>query len=180
MKFLPFALLLVLLASCGADKTEENVTENSGTQQAITEEVWTEIDESLDEMNMDETSMTDETTPMEEEVLADETLGETEEVMIIQESESEVQTVANEVVELTTSYRNPKGNVDMNISYSVDENDIITAISVQSDDYDLSDMNQSLQNDYLGLHISTAADYYKAGSSLSSEAFRDAVRESIY
>lgn len=81
----------------------------------------------------------------------------------------------NEVERVEATYNNPATEVDMVVEYTLDEDDFIQSINASATTFDVSDFNEWIQ--YLvGQPIEEAEEVYVSGSSLSSEAFADAVK----
>ncbi len=84
-------------------------------------------------------------------------------------------TTNNKVEKLDASYKNPKTEVDMVINYSLNENNTIESINVNATTFDVSEFNEKIQ--YLVWEdIEEAEDVYISGSSLTSEAFVDTIK----
>jgi hypothetical protein len=84
-------------------------------------------------------------------------------------------TVENELITLDAGYSNPKGPVDMQISYNVDDAGIIQSIDVSATTYDLTDFNSAAQV-LVGQTLQDAESFYVAGGSLTSDAFTSALK----
>jgi hypothetical protein len=79
---------------------------------------------------------------------------------------------------LDATYTNPQAEVDMKVSYSLDENNNIAEISVDATTYDVSAFNEKIQ--YLvGQPMEEAGNVYISGSSLASEAFTNAIKNNM-
>ena len=122
MKAFYTLILLVFLASCGS----ETVTEDSAMQTPdVVQETVVEIDDSVEALPDTEEVNTDSSPSTGVESIEDE---------VVEEEATEEQ--AEEVVELSTTYNNPKMEVIMDIEYNVDSEGKITEISLTSPNYD--------------------------------------------
>ena len=145
MKLLPIIILLAVLASCGAQTPETDVA-----QEPMDEITIPTDDELLDDMSSDLNEME---------------TGETE---------SDMTSFENEVLEFDAAYRNPAGPVDMIVAMQVQDG-VIQSISASATSYDVSWFSDKLQT-LVGSTVAEAESFYAAGSSLASEAFNNAVK----
>lgn len=90
----------------------------------------------------------------------------------------EKETVENKVEKITTTYKNPKGDVNVDISYSLDADGKIATMEVTSDNYDLTNFNKEVQSQVIG-KTTGEVNVYVAGESLTNDAFNKAVKENI-
>lgn len=104
-------------------------------------------------------------TPVDE-ALVDDIVSEIEELGV---------TAENEIITLDGAYKNPKGDVDMKIDYSVDASGVIQSINVSATTYDLTQFNTSAQ-ELVGKTLTDAESFYVAGGSLTSDAFTTAIK----
>jgi hypothetical protein len=153
MKYFYTLVLIVLLASCTDKSTinENNQTENNDTQ--------TEIQDTTEKTSQD----------IESELSKIE-VSENDEVESNQNEVNE-----NKVVKLDAKYTNPETDVDMTIEYSIDDEGKISTINVSATTYDLTGYNNAVQV-VIGKTIEEAKDISIAGSSLSSAAFKNALK----
>lgn len=119
--------------------------------------------------------VTNEETVEEENTTTEVTNSEIDEAMEETFSEEE----SNEgLTMLDATYTNPQAEVDMKVSYSLDENNNIAEISVDATTYDVSAFNEKIQ--YLvGQPMEEAGNVYISGSSLASEAFTNAIKNNM-
>lgn len=82
-----------------------------------------------------------------------------------------------EVVQLDAFYSNPATEVDMVVSYSLDENGLITYIEANATatPNQIDTMNRWLAT-LIGKSLEEAKTLQVAGASLASEAFRNAIK----
>ena len=80
----------------------------------------------------------------------------------------------NEILEIDAAYRNPGWSVDMVLTIGLN-NGIIQSINATATTYDISDFNEAAQA-LIGKAIEEGEDFYVAGSSLTSEAFNNAIK----
>lgn len=175
MKVFYALFLLVFLASCTTTTVEDTSDTQSNT---ITIETETEDTDTPDEaMETDEEIAN--TEESEEEMDDTETMDSDLETEVSADIDVETdmldEVVENEVITLDASYTNPKGPVDMTVTYSLDENDVIESIEVSATTYDVSGFNAEAQS-LIGQDISAAESFYVAGGSLTSEAFTAAIK----
>lgn len=86
--------------------------------------------------------------------------------------------VESEVEVLDAAYTNPKWPVDMEIEYTLDVNGTIESIDVTATTYDVSKFNTAVQ-DVVGMTLEEASSTYVSGSSLTSSAFNNAIKEAL-
>lgn len=160
MKIFYSTLLLVLLASCG-DATPEQTLDTPEPIPPAVETTTQEIDAATEAM--DDIQESSEQVSEEEIVVAPTPV-----------AEEEVQ--ADTLIELSTTYNNPKIEVVMDIDMTVDENDIIQSISVTSPNYSgMPEFNSGIQA-VVGMSVEEASEYYVSGSSLTTPAFQEALK----
>ncbi len=191
MKAFYALLLLVFLASCGTPVTPDAPKEPvvpSEPQEEVQEDVPAEIDAEAEKIIEElikiwEESSEGDSTEQEAPVEAQEPVGsssetvEPEQVEIQEEEVQEPNTaVESKVVELATSYTNPAGNVDMNISYSLDDSGKISEISVTSPNYKWMVWFNKNAQAVIGMTVEQASEYYVSGSSLTTPAFQKALK----
>lgn len=104
----------------------------------------------------------------------------------VNEMESEMQEFENETMDeekmetIEYSYTNPKQEVNMTISYTTDEKGKISAVNVESADYDLSNFNTAISEKIMGLTLEEASEVSSvSGSSLTTEAFKEAIKTQL-
>jgi len=93
-----------------------------------------------------------------------------------QEESDEQAAVSSEIVTLDAWYTNPKGPVDMQVSYALNSAGTIETISVSATTYDVSGFNSQIQS-VVGMSLEEASDTYISGSSLTSAAFNNALKD---
>lgn len=93
-------------------------------------------------------------------------------------SNDETASTESEVQVLDAGYTNPKGSVDMEVEYTLAEDDTIASIGVTASTYDVSGFNGAIQ-DVVGMTIEEASDTYVSGSSLTSAAFNNALKSAM-
>ncbi|MDD3144826.1 MAG: hypothetical protein PHV23_01820 [Candidatus Gracilibacteria bacterium] len=79
------------------------------------------------------------------------------------------------MVKLDAKYKNPAGDVDMVISYSLDNEGKIEVINLDAPNFDLKDYNTAAQV-LVGKTIEEAKNTGIAGGSLITEAFKKALK----
>lgn len=123
-------------------------------------EVSSEIDAELETMEKEESAPVQDT---ESEVIEP----------IIEEESNEVS--SSELIELSTTYNNPKMEVVMNIAIDVND-DVIESISVTSPNYrGMPEFNTGVQA-VVGMTVAQASEYFVSGSSLTTPAFHAALK----
>ena len=148
MKFIPIAVLLLILASCNHnhDHSEDSQVENQetiNTSATSDDDFLDELDQEMDNLwdtNWDEASMSG----------------------------------WNEVLSLNVTYNSPGGNHSMTVALKL-EDWVIQSIEATSSEWVRTGFNESLQTLVWGT-IEDAENFYAAGSSLASDAFTDAVK----
>lgn len=178
MKVFYALFLLVFLASCTKSVEDTNTQAvDSDTNIEATEVMDTSDEPTEDDMMDDEEDAN--TKESEEEMDDTEAMDNNLEAEVSADIDTETdmldEVVENEVVTLDASYTNPKGPVDMTVTYSLDENDVIESIEVSATTYDVSGFNAEAQS-LVGQDISAAESFYVAGGSLTSEAFTAAIK----
>ncbi len=81
----------------------------------------------------------------------------------------------NEVIKIDAKYNNPKWEVDMLVSYVLDSNWIIESMDISASNFDLSNFNSEAQI-LIWKTIDDAKQFEVAGGSLTTEAFRNALK----
>ena len=164
MKYIYMLMVVLVLASCVKNteiEVENNIdnikTENEQVEDKELEEVIEELD---DVMNED----------VEDEVIND----IDSEIEAIEEN-NEVVVETNKVIKLETKYSNPKQEVEMEISYSLNTEWKIETINVTSSNWDLSDFNNGVQV-VVWMTLEEASEASVAGASLTSAAFKSALK----
>lgn len=147
MKIIYLLMFTLLLASCGNSWSTEN--ESIVVDESAMEETTNQINEEIDSLNTETDS----------------------DWIALTESNSNNW----EVVKLDAKYNNPKGEVDMSISYTLSESGTIETIEVTATTYDLEDFNTAAQ-DLVGKTLEDAKNFEKAGASLTNEAFKNAIK----
>lgn len=193
MRIFYVIFLLVFLASCGSETTTQTPTQTSQTDIAV-EQTQVDIDQASN--NLPEEDILD---PAEEaarieaetavnlsqetdQVEAQTEIETSEEIAPESSQESSVETpevsASTKLIELSTTYNNPKIEVIMDIDIEVSENDIIESISVTSPNYGgMPEFNTKIQ-EVVGLTLDEAAEYNVSGSSLTTPAFQAALKNS--
>lgn len=204
MKAFYILVLLVFLASCGTPTApndpvspEAPVSDSS----EVEEEVSAELDEEEKKIIEDLISVGDETEDSESETEVMEKVEESDDISETMEKEEtsreqqeveaseeeptqetpvvEEQAAAPKVVQLATTYNNPKWEVDMNISYTLGSDGKISQISVTSPNYSgMTQVNSKVQA-VIGMSVKEASDFYISGSSLATPAFQKALKWSL-
>ena len=167
MKAFYILILLVFLTSCGTEVSTEDITVSPD----VVQETRMEIDQETEIL------------PDTQEVV-DELINEVNTVPLGEEDNLEVDTPSeiespktekissSKVVELSTTYNNPKMEVVMNIEYTVDEDNKISEISVTSPNYGwMPEFNTGVQG-VIGMTVDEATEYVVAWSSLTTPAFQ--------
>ena len=146
--------------SWGADAPAED-----GDQDAPSE-VSSEIDAELENMEKEESAPLQDTEPGVESEPVEE------------EAADEVSTESS-LIELSTTYNNPKMEVVMNIALEVNDENIIESISVTSPNYrGMPEFNSGVQS-VVWMSISEASEYYVSGSSLTTPAYQSALKKAL-
>jgi len=194
MKAFYAILLLVFLASCGTPVVPQEPVDPVNPEEQLQQEVSAEIDaeaekiieelikiweESEDSENEEEKDSSDEWQDSYQEIQEVEESKQdvpAEATQPIEDTASTDAAVTSKVTQLTASYTNPAGNVDMNISYSTDSDWNITEISVTSPNYKwMVGFNKNVQA-VIGMSVDEASEYYVSGSSLTTPAFQKALK----
>jgi len=171
MKAFYAIFLLVFLASCGTAVNPEPEVNPDTPATEIQQEVSVEIDAEAEKIIEELIKIWEDDDEIWEEENAVKSI-----VPAPQIEESQDTASAPKVIELETSYTNPAGNVDMNISYSTDSDGKITEISVTSPNYKwMVGFNKNAQA-VIGMSVTEASEYYISGSSLTTPAFQEALK----
>lgn len=159
MKFIYLMLITVILSSCFADK--EVVKDEKVIKNPI----------SIEEA---------------EKIAEEETIKEIEEEISNIEIKDEVENNTNneeiseaKVEKLDAKYVNWWGvDVDMSIKYTLDKNKLIKTISVSDSNSDMKVVwfNDAIQKELVWKSLDEASEFYISGSSLTSEAFSNALK----
>lgn len=151
MKYLAFIMLTILLASCTAQVEDKKDTASEEPQNtAVDSELESMMNETLKEMEKGVEEMKN--SDMDE----------------------------NKVEKLTYSYSNDAQEVNMNIEYKLDSDNKISSVSIVSDNYDLSWFNDWAQEVLIGKTLEEASKVDTiTGSSLTTEAFKEAIKSKI-
>lgn len=160
MKFASFLLLLVLLASCGAEQTIVKDTPQPTTTEVVEEtnnQIATEL-ESLD------TSENTEALSLKEET-------ETQWPNGINNNDQEVNT---EVTKVQAVYKNPKQEVYIDMEYTLNDDGKIASIQMTDSNYNQQWLDENLQI-LVGKSIDEIDDTYIAGWSLTIPAVKKAL-----
>lgn len=91
--------------------------------------------------------------------------------------DSSTDETASGMVVVETSYDNPAGNVDMNISYTLNSDGTIASMDVVNEDR--PQFADAVEAQVVGMTLEEAADIYVAGSSLASDAFSKALKSQM-
>ena len=164
MKYIYTLIALMILASCTSTETDNTTKTESRENSAVVEKTVSDIDTELSNIDEDEDEI-EAVTNVEFEAK-----DETEVV-----TDVEVEASNNKVVKLDAPYKNPKVEVDMTISYLLDDENKIKTISVDATTYDLTEFNEAAQV-VVGKTIEEAKEVYIAGWSLTNEAFKSALK----
>lgn len=195
MKAFYSIILLIFLASCTGETT---IVENPTVADPIVQEVVTELDEateSIPDSNVIESDTSDTEVVQDAEEIIDDLIdqvvgsdNETEETADLESPNEEIQEIevgdeseeqaSVKVVELSTTYTNPQVEVVMNIEYSLDENDTISAIELSSPNYQGMARYNELIQWVIGLSVEEASEFAIAGSSLATPAYQAAMKKS--
>lgn len=187
MKAFCVLISLIFLASCGSEVITEEVNspDISAVEQTVDniEEVIDVLPEEDIELTSDENTTLDDV-PEEDTAVAPETdSSELPELDTIAEPEPEESSrdqawVSPKVVELSTTYQNPKMEVIMDIEYAVAEDGTISEISVTSPNYQgMPEFNTWVQA-VVWMTVAEASDYVVSGSSLTTPAYQAAMKNS--
>ncbi len=173
--------LLVFLASCGSDTISQTTTKTTETQVAV-EQTQKAIEEA--------TAQLPESTEVDVEEILEEIvdLPQEADTTVEIQSEDEPQPVAvveketkgSKLIELSTTYDNPKIEVVLDLDIEVDENNVIQSIDITSPNYKhkrMTEFNTKIQN-VIGLTLDEASDYNVSGSSLLTSAFQAVLKKS--
>ncbi|MDA9129218.1 hypothetical protein N9J72_01955 [Candidatus Gracilibacteria bacterium] len=173
--------VLVFLVGCTAEapgNTETDVNQEQVVQDMDQEtELLPDSDELIDDLINDVSEVIEDEGSIDTETpdATDETqVDDAEEI-----DETAQESTESEVVELSTTYNNPKMEVVMDIEYNLDSEGKITEIEVTSPNYDgMPDFNSGVQP-VVGMTVSEASEYYVSGSSLTTPAFQAALKETL-
>ena len=83
--------------------------------------------------------------------------------------------IDSKVVKLDATYTNPKTTVDMVVDYTLDDENKIETINVSATTYDLSKFDKEVQV-VVWKTLEEASEMYVSGSSLTSAAFKKAIK----
>lgn len=149
MKYFIPLFMLLFLVSCGKDQVTPAETPKTETaKQTAVEVTDKEVDAVLHEIEDDLLNISE---------------------------EDEAGSTDSEIIK--TTYKNPKGNVNMEISYSLDADEKIASIQVSASNYDLEKFSKGVQEQAIGKTLEEAADIYVSGSSLTTEAYQKAMKD---
>lgn len=154
---------LLFLASCGQAEIQQNTTTQAPAipetvvEQSIEVEVVNENEDELEENNEVDTPTAEINTKVDALEIATEDISKT--------------------VTLDAGYTNPRGPVDMAVTYSTNSAWVLTAINVVATSYDVSSFNDEIQS-LVGSTLEDAAEY-TSGSSLTGYAFNQAVKAEL-
>lgn len=148
MKLFPFLILLTVLASCGAEAPVENNTE---------------------------VNTSEEVTVPADEVLLDEVTDDLETMEVSPSEYDTAVTTSNQVVVVDAPYTNPAGPVDLKVQIELDADGIIQSIEASATTYTVEKFNDAAQ-ELIWKTLQDAETFYAAGSSLTTEAFNNAVK----
>jgi len=161
MKVFSIVLLFLFLTSCGSNVT----TDSNSAVQKTQEDVY------IATASLPETV---EQVPVEEEVESHE---DTQEIEIVEVDVPDVQEATiPKVIELSTTYNNPKIEVVMDIDIELDANDRIAAISVTSPNYGGMPKFDDKVQGTIGMTLEEASDFHASGSSLGTAAFQKVLK----
>ena len=177
---------LLFLASCGNPEvsestqvkvptTPETVVVQTIEVDAEDEDEWEDNEESDDSESVAKPE--DAATVLEEEEEEEEVETPDEE---INDEVAALETAvedSSKTVTLDAAYTNPKGPVDMTVTYSTDSTGVITALNVAATTYDVSEFNTEVQK-LVGSTLEEASEY-TSGSSLTGYAFTQAVKAEL-
>ena len=165
MKYISLIIVLLLAASCTVeDKGNE---ENKNTKETIVE---------ISNNDSDDKDWSDDEIDEETSKEVEKTLEElNKEIDFLGELDDMVETDESEIVKLDATYSNPKVEVDMKIEYKLDSDNKIETINVSATTYDLEKFNTEAQV-LVWKTIDEAKDTYFSWSSLTSEAFKSALK----
>lgn len=93
-------------------------------------------------------------------------------------SNDEAASLESQVQVLDAGYTNPKGPVDMQVEYTLADDQTIESIEVSATTYNVSEFNNEIQN-VVGMTLEEASDTYISGSSLTSAAFNNAIKSAM-
>lgn len=179
MKFVYAVFLLVFLASCTHSQAPKSDVTSELETKTATEATVEEVNQALNELEVTEITIEENPEPA---VVVEEIIDDINDaVEEVEQAQKEITEVSSEpkVVKLQTTYQNPKTNVIMDISLSLDDNEKITSISVTSNNYDgLGKFNSSAQS-LIGKTIEEASEVYLSGGSLTAPAFQKALKDSL-
>ncbi|NVP17826.1 hypothetical protein HUU51_03850 [Candidatus Gracilibacteria bacterium] len=101
---------------------------------------------------------------------------------VVSEINSELETIEDEmvpvkdIVKIDATYTNPAGEVDMVINYTLSDTGVIETIEVSATTYDLTEFNEEVKSQLVGKTIEEAKNTEVAGGSLTTEAFKKALK----
>ncbi len=170
-------------ANTPSDDSENNVIENSEKNKPQEEEQFIENTNVADPeeankwIKLESDPVEDNGVVVEEEEKVNDVTQET--VSNLDSAVTEISENAwSELIEVKGDYTNPKGAVDMVISYKLDSEGKITEINTAATTYDLSQFNTKV-TDVVWKTVKEASETYFSGSSLTTEAFQKAMKAQI-
>ena len=176
MKFLFVIMGFVFLASCSHVTPEESLdsTEVVATQKSIETQ---EIEEDQETQELDDDESEEVKDEDQDELLEEVSITTSNEIVTQTQTLNNLEEDSSKTMTLDAGYTNPKGSVDMAVSYSIDKNGLITAIGVSATTYDVSDFNSDIQS-LIGQTLDDAVNY-KTGSSLTGDAFKKVIKNQL-
>ena len=151
MKYFAIVMLTVLLASCSLQSEDKKDTVKDEPQNST---VDTELESMMNNTIKEMENGMDEMKDSE-----------------MDESKIEI---------LSYTYANDAQEVNMDIAYELDTEGKISSISILSDNYDLSAFNTGSQKVLIGKTLTEASNIDTiSGSSLTTEAFKEAIKSKI-
>ncbi len=166
MKHIYIMIILLLLSSC-TDKWEEMKTKKEKRSQKVINQISKQ--EEIESKNNDKKLEKEiKNLEQQEQKAANQIKNELKKLDINQENKSKT-------VKIDAPYKNPKLEVDMKIEYSLDSQNKIEKINISATNDNLVWVNKQAQA-LIWKTIEEAKQAYFAGSSLTSEAFRNAIK----
>lgn len=159
MKYFAIIFLMVFLASCGVDN--ENKDDIINDEEKI-------IESTLWELN-------DEIAAIENDVVE----ASIEDIKSWENEIIEQPVAQNKVIKLQTKYNNPQQEVLLDIEYSLDSDNKIATISAVSPNYDGVDYFNANVQVLIGKTLAEAVDAEVTGGSLTTPAFKQALKSQL-
>lgn len=101
---------------------------------------------------------------------------------VVSEINSELETIEDEmvpvkdIVKIDATYTNPAWEVDMVINYTLSDTGVIETIEVSATTYDLTEFNEEVKSQLVWKTIEEAKNTEVAWGSLTTEAFKKALK----